>query len=154
MSPKQPPLDSSQPSGLISSANVQTRILSWNDLIKDELRIWLSSKAKADFEEARVRDHQLRADQAQARNKELAKAMADLTTIHQDDCTRIQGISGNNLEDIPIQIAQLLELRDMVQKQANMLAYQQGEYKMWTELIHDINVAYEKMDDEQKLQAQ
>ena len=56
MSPRQPPPDSSQPSGLISSAKVQTRILSWIDLIKEELGVWLSPEANAAFEEARVRD--------------------------------------------------------------------------------------------------
>ena len=120
---------------------------------KTELGVWLSPKANAAFEEAKVRD-QLQADQARARNKELAKAMADLTTIHQEDCARVQGIVRNNLEDILVQTAQLLELRDVVQKQANMLAYQQGEYKMWTELIHDVNAAYDQADAERQLQAQ
>ena len=56
MSPKQPPPESSQTSRLISSSNVQTKILSWNDLIKEELGIWLSPKAKVAFEEAKLRD--------------------------------------------------------------------------------------------------
>ena len=80
--------------------------------------------------------------------------MADLTMMHQEDRTRVQGIVRNNLEDIPIQTAQLLELRDVVHKQVNMLAYQQGEYKMWTELIHDVNIAYDQADAERQPQAQ
>ena len=35
-----------------------------------------------------------------------------------------------------------------------MLAYQQDEYKMWTELIRDVNAAYDKGKEECQLQAQ
>ena len=54
--PRQPLPGSSQPSGLIASAKIQTRIFSWNDLIKDELGVWLGPKAHDAFEEAKVRD--------------------------------------------------------------------------------------------------
>ena len=84
MSPKQPPPESSQASGPISSSSVQTKILSWNSLIKEQLGDWLSPEAKAGFEEAKLRD-QLRANQARTLNKELSKAMAYLTAIQQED---------------------------------------------------------------------
>lgn len=67
-----------------------------------------------------MRDQLLREDQVREINEELAKAMDDLTTIHQEDQKRVQGIARGNLEYIPIQTTQLLELRDVVQKQANM----------------------------------
>ena len=73
-----------------------------------------NGSAKAKVEEEKHRDQML-ADQAKARNNELLAAITRLTEFQQAKLAKYQGLVQANLEVIPHQTWQLLELKNTIQ---------------------------------------
>ena len=51
-----------------------------------------------------------------------------------------------NLEDFSLHVTQRQELRKTIQNQANMLAYQTGEYRLWIDLLKETGEEYDKLN--------
>ena len=131
-----PNIPRSQTQTMEDLPSVRAQILSWNEKIERQTAEWLSEDAKAQFEVQKQEDLK-QARLARQRNEELLEGWKGLTEVSLPQRDIMETHLQDNLEEVNRNLNQRRELRNTIQNQANLLAYQSDEYRMWIDLLNE-----------------
>ena len=140
-----PHVQLSQPRRVVDLPAIHERIMSWNARIEVQTAEWLGKDAKATFEAQQQEDIK-QAKIARQCNEELLEEVKGLTEKPPEEKETMQTHIQSNLQEINHNLNQRRELRNTIQTQANTLAYQSGEYRMWIDLLDETGKEYDKVN--------
>ena len=144
-----PPVPPSEPQRVVDLPAIHERIMSWNERIEVQTAEWLSEEAKAKFEAQKQEDIK-QAKLARQCNEALLEGLRGLTEVPPEERDTMETHLQSNLQEINHNLNQRRELRNTIQTQANTLAYQSGEYRMWIDLLDETGKEYDKVNSENR----